>query len=106
MSCGHFKVGDKGQRYEVHYIHADSGEDKVFGWSNEPHKLRQAAALMPSAKETYSLDRETKHKWLERSKAMGPIVFCLTCGIVMRRDEKNKPCKGPTKMRKMEVGVL
>lgn len=28
--------------------------------------------------------------------------FCKVCGIVRRADEKNKPCKGPTKLRPME----
>lgn len=28
--------------------------------------------------------------------------FCKTCGIVRRADDKNSPCKGPTRMREME----
>lgn len=29
-------------------------------------------------------------------------MYCKVCGIVRRRDDKNKPCKGPTKLRPLE----
>jgi hypothetical protein len=37
------------------------------------------------------------HNWVNRP----PVAweFCLTCGIVKRADGKNRPCKGPTKLR-------
>lgn len=57
--CKRFNVGDKGQRYEIHYIEIDTHEDKTFGWCDEePDKLAYAASLMPSAERVYTLDRE------------------------------------------------
>jgi len=104
MKCAKFNVGDKGQRYETHYIHVDTKEDLVFGWSNEPDKLAAAADLMPSAESTYTLDRETKHEWTI-TRFLRNAPFCRVCGIVRLASEKNKPCKGPTKMRGMESSL-
>ena len=43
------------------------------------------------------------HKWWEPGDPFPfnmsdgtPIVYCRTCGIVRRRDGKNKPCPGKT----------
>jgi len=99
--CGHFHVGDKGQRYETHYIHVDTHIDHVFGWSNEPDKLAAAADLMPITESTYTLDRETKHEWTI-TRFLRNAPFCRICGVVRLANEKNKPCKGPTKLRPME----
>ncbi len=101
MKCNRIPVGDHGQRYETHYIHVDTKEDHVFGWSDEPDKLSAACDLMPSAASMYTLDRETKHQWTV-TRFLRNAPFCQLCGIVRLASEKNKPCKGPTKMRKME----
>jgi hypothetical protein len=42
-TCDKFKVGDKGQRYEVTYFDPRSNTRKVFGWS-ETTKGAQAMA--------------------------------------------------------------
>lgn len=31
--------------------------------------------------------------------------FCTLCGVIRRSDDKNKPCKGSVKMRKMEKPI-
>ena len=98
---GKLKVGDKGQRYEIHYIDVDTHENKVFGWSDEPDKLAYTASLMPSAEKVYTLDRETQHQWTI-TRFLRNAPFCQVCGIVRLANEKNKPCKGSTRMRQME----
>ena len=40
------------------------------------------------------------HDWFLPRRFAYPI--CRICGIVQRRDGKNKPCKGPTRLRPME----
>lgn len=40
------------------------------------------------------------HDWYRPRQYAYPI--CRICGVVQRRDGKNKPCKGPTRLRKME----
>lgn len=34
-----------------------------------------------------------------------PYRCCAICGIVERRDGKNSPCKGPSKLRPMEGNI-
>ena len=43
------------------------------------------------------------HDWYRPQQYAYPI--CRICGVVMRRDGKNKPCKGPTRLRDMETCV-
>ena len=41
-----------------------------------------------------------QHDWyLPRRFA---FIICRICGVVQRRDLKNKPCKWPTRLRDME----
>lgn len=52
MGCSKMPtVGYKGQRYEVRYTVLDSGEEKVFGWCNDPTggALLESVNLWPSA---------------------------------------------------------
>jgi hypothetical protein len=44
-----------------------------------------------------------KHNWA--LKQILGVPFCIICGIVKRKYGQNKPCKGPTKMRKMETPI-
>ncbi len=41
------------------------------------------------------------HHWITKAPVKWP--FCSICGIVKRSDGKNSACKGPTKMRSMEL---
>lgn len=41
-----------------------------------------------------------EHDWFAHLRRQ--LVVCRRCGIVQRADRKNKPCKGPTKLRPME----
>ena len=43
---------------------------------------------------------EGPHDWYRPRQYAYPI--CRICGVVRRRDGKNKPCKGPTCLRPME----
>lgn len=43
------------------------------------------------------------HDWYVPSGYAFP--FCRVCGLVKRRDGKNKPCKGQTKLRPMEPTI-
>ena len=40
------------------------------------------------------------HDWYRPRQYAYPI--CRICGVVQRTDGKNKPCKGPTRLRPME----
>ena len=40
------------------------------------------------------------HDWYMPHQVAYPI--CRICGVVKRRDGKNTPCKGPTRLRQME----
>jgi hypothetical protein len=40
------------------------------------------------------------HDWYRPRQFAYPI--CRICGVVKRTDGKNKPCKGPTRLRPME----
>jgi hypothetical protein len=42
-----------------------------------------------------------KHIWIQHTHVS--YETCKTCGIVRRRDDRNGPCKGPTRLRKMET---
>lgn len=44
------------------------------------------------------------HDWFQptRQQAGYPWTICRICGVVQRRDGKNKPCKGPTRLRDMD----
>lgn len=57
--CGKFNVGDKGQRYEVHYTDSD-GKEKVFGWTNEADggALVRSINLNPSMNSPRVIDRQ------------------------------------------------
>lgn len=52
-------------------------------------------------------DPPVKHEWFQpsREQAGYPWTICRVCGVVQRRDGKNKPCKGPTKLREPEKYV-
>lgn len=45
-------------------------------------------------------DRE--HIWIEK----WGLTVCQTCLIVQRADGKNKPCRGPGKLRDMEKPIM
>lgn len=46
---------------------------------------------------------EGQHLWMQRpEKDNWP--WCLVCGLVKRRDGKNKPCKGPTRIALRDAG--
>ena len=38
--------------------------------------------------------RSNGHEWIH----WHGMVICLTCGVVRRADDQNKPCKGPVKV--------
>lgn len=60
-------------------------------------------AVARIAKEALEHDNELldkQHRWKVDASTSWP--FCEVCGLVRRADGKNKPCKGPTKMRTME----
>jgi hypothetical protein len=44
------------------------------------------------------------HVWTWLDKYM--LIACKTCGIVRRWDDKNKPCKGPARVRPRNDNVL
>jgi len=50
------------------------------------------------AKATDHMWCDYSHDWHER---LG-LTCCRDCGIVRRADDKNGPCKGPTRLRPME----
>lgn len=55
-------VGDKGQRYEVRYRDPDTGQRKVFGWSND---LEGARAMMEAIDLHPSMDAPSvADRWL------------------------------------------
>lgn len=44
-----------------------------------------------------------EHDWFyPETGAYITVPFCRICGVVLRRDGKNSPCKGPTKLREFE----
>ena len=44
-------------------------------------------------------EENTEHKWVLRDTTSGKKYdICKVCGIVRRADDKNLPCKGPTKI--------
>ena len=47
-----------------------------------------------------SREQPSIHDWYVPDGYVYPI--CRVCGVVQRRDGKNKPCKGPTRLRDME----
>jgi len=51
-------------------------------------------------REAYAGERNfvAAHEWHERFG----LTCCRVCGIVQRADGKNKPCKGPMKLRPLE----
>lgn len=57
------KIGDKGQRYEVHCIGYGGPGDRVVGWSDNldgAEKMARAIMLAPSCTGAHVLDRETR----------------------------------------------
>jgi hypothetical protein len=47
-----------------------------------------------------------KHDWIRRQRPSGGTwEACKVCGVIRRNDDKNSPCKGPTRMRKMEIAL-
>lgn len=60
MSCDRFRVGDKGQRYEVRFFDRESGEERVMGWTNEADggALMESAKLWPIACDPFMVDRK------------------------------------------------
>lgn len=53
MGYGQHAVGDRGQRYEVRYTDAETGKEKVVGWTNKEGGggLLRAALQWPAVKE-------------------------------------------------------
>lgn len=103
-SCCDVAVGDRGQRYEVRFFSVETGEEKRMGWTERPDggALLSSAKLWPSARDPFIVDRQSKHEWVS-DKAAYPV--CRVCGLVRKRDEREiNPCKGLTRMRKMEDG--
>lgn len=39
-----------------------------------------------------------EHEWVERKFSEMTLTCCNKCGIVKRRDGKNKPCRGVVKI--------
>ena len=52
-----FKVGDKGQRYEVRYKDSE-GAEKVMGFADDPELLVEAIELHPSMHSPKVIDRQ------------------------------------------------
>jgi hypothetical protein len=55
------EVGDRGQRYELRYTDAYSGEEKVFGWSSTlatAEKMLCGIKIWPSANGGRIVDRQ------------------------------------------------
>lgn len=54
-----FKVGDKGQRYEVRCKNA-IGDEIVVGWADDPKTLVESVELHPSFHSPKVIDRKPK----------------------------------------------
>jgi hypothetical protein len=50
-----------------------------------------------------SEDGQSPHDWVQLDREVYPWPFCRVCGVVKRRDGLNKPCKGPTRLRRMAL---
>ncbi len=42
-----------------------------------------------------------RHKWRKLYKGM-TYTHCAVCGIVRTKNRRNKPCKGPARLRDLE----
>lgn len=53
MSLLPHAIGDKGQRYEVRYTDAETGKEKVMGWTEQADGggLLRSALLWPAVKQ-------------------------------------------------------
>ena len=52
------------------------------------------------------MTNDETHEWkrLQGNRRSGVgLEYCTVCGVVRRLDRRNNPCKGRTKMRKMET---
>ena len=48
-----------------------------------------------------------QHDWVRQYKSLREdYEWCVVCGIVRRHDDKNKPCRGPARLRPIEGGEL
>ena len=72
-----FKVGDKGQRYEVRYKD-NEGTERILGWaeiSDEVDNLKKCIELHPSFYSPRVIDRRRKRRRKNRCKGCGfPIA--------------------------------
>ena len=60
MSCGKIGVGDRGQRFEIRYIDAVTGAEKVMGWAptrDGADGMANAMKSAPYVRETRVIDR-------------------------------------------------
>lgn len=60
-----FRIGDRGQRYEVSYLEADGIERKSFGWANTRRGVEgmvRSIELHPTMEEPEVYDRRTGSK--------------------------------------------
>jgi len=63
MPARHKKIGEKGQRYEIHVIGYPEPGDNVAGWAANNNVASRAAIAMlslPTAERAYVLDRQTR----------------------------------------------
>ena len=57
-NCNRFRVGDKGQRYEITYLDED-GDRQVFGWADDPSNVLKAIHAHPRWHSAKVIDRRS-----------------------------------------------